>query len=80
MKGLHAEFIDEILTEICNHSNPGYINSGFYFENSNRIYSKACSFKIIDRAWVSRRANLSDVEFYCDLVRTINLINLDLPF
>lgn len=80
MKESHAEFIDEILTEICKHQNPNYWGTDNDIENSDRIYSRAQALKIIDDAWLDRRDRHSDIERYCSLVRTINLINLNLPF
>lgn len=80
MKELHAELIDKILTEICKHQDPKYSSTDDDIENSDRIYSRAQALKIIDDAWLDRRGKHSDTERYCALIRTINLININLPF
>jgi hypothetical protein len=76
MKESHAELIDDVLTEICWHIQEEYFGSPKDIENSNRIYSRAQELKIIDDTWLDRRNRYSDIERYCDLLRTINLINL----
>ena len=80
MKESHAELIDKILTEICKHQSPKYSGTDDDIKNSNRIYSRAQTLKIIDDAWLDRKGSYSDIERYCALIRIINLININLPF